>query len=310
VRIVVALGGNALLRRGERPDQEVQQRNVATAVGALVSLAEAHEVVVTHGNGPQVGMLALAQEALPEPHPLTLDVLGSLTQGMIGYLIEDALRDALPGREVATLLTQVEVAADDPAFESPTKPIGPMYDAAEAERLARERGWTVGPDGDGFRRLVASPEPRRILEIAAVRILMGAGVIVVCAGGGGVPVVVAPDGACYGVEAVVDKDLTAALLATELEAGGLLMLTDVPAAEEHWRTPEARAIREATPSALRARTFAPGTMGPKVEAACRFVEAGGAWAGIGSVEDAAAIVAGTAGTTVRAQVDGEITFWA
>ncbi|MCC6236348.1 MAG: carbamate kinase [Dehalococcoidia bacterium] len=298
--IVAALGGNALLRRGEPPDQSVQQANIARAVEVMADLARAHDLVVTHGNGPQVGLLALAQESYREARPYGLDVLGAETQGMIGYLLEDALRDALPGREVATLLTQVEVDRDDPAFAHPTKPIGPMYTEAQARALEAERGWAVARDGEAYRRVVPSPEPIRIVELAAIRALAARGFLVVCAGGGGVPVYLDERGASFGVEGVVDKDLTSALLARELGADALLLLTDVDAVHLDWGSARARRVRYASPAALRAVAFEPGTMAPKVEAACRVAEATGRTAYIGSLDDAAQLLEGTAGTAVSA----------
>ena len=309
MRIVIALGGNALLRRGQSMDQAVQQRNIEAAVRSIAALAADHELVITHGNGPQVGLLSLAHEATGDARSYTLDVLGSETQGMIGYLLEDALRDALHDREIASLLTQVVVDPADTAFARPTKPIGPRYAEDVARRLAAERGWTIAEDGEAFRRVVASPEPLRIVELAAIRILIDHGVLVICGGGGGVPVVAAPDGASYGVEAVVDKDLTAALLAQEIDADLLLLLTDVRAVESGWRTAAARLIRSATPQALRSEHFAAGTMGPKVEAACRFVEATGKRAAIGSLEDAVAIVDGRVGTSVTPDGASPLSFW-
>lgn len=298
VRLVVALGGNALLRRGEPLEAAVQRRNVAVAARALAALAPDHHLVVTHGNGPQVGLLALQSAAYREVGPYPLDVLGAESEGMIGYMIETDLRRELPGREVATLLTAVVVDADDPAFRSPTKPIGPLYDEAEARQLAEERGWTMGRDGDRWRRLVPSPEPRRIVEISAIRLLVQAEVVVICAGGGGIPVITDPSGALHGAEAVIDKDLAAALLARELPADGLLLLTDVDAVYRGWGEPHAQPIRRTTPAELRAMRFAPGSMGPKVEAACRFVEAGGKFAAIGALGDAARILRGECGTRV------------
>ncbi len=298
MRVVIALGGNALLRRGEPLDATVQRRNVRAAASAVAAVAREHEVVITHGNGPQVGLLLLQSEAYRAVAPYPLDILGAETEGMIGYLIEEELRNVLPGREVATLLTVVEVAADDPAFRRPSKPIGPVYTAAEARRLAVERGWRMAPDGRRWRRVVPSPEPRRIIEIAAIRLLVAAGVIVVCAGGGGIPVVVDPAGGLRGVEAVIDKDLSAALLATTLEADALLLLTDVDAVYAEWGTPWARPLRRATAAELRAMSFAPGSMGPKIEAACRFVESGGRFAAIGALADAALLLRGGAGTRV------------
>lgn len=299
MRIVVALGGNALLRRGEPMEAEIQRRRVREAAGLLAELAREHALVITHGNGPQVGLLALQAEAYQGVTPYPLDVLGAESEGMIGYLIEQELRSCLPGRAVATLLTQVEVDAADPAFQAPTKPIGPVYAEEEAQRLAAERGWSMARDDGRFRRVVASPDPRRILELDTIRLLVDAGVIVVCAGGGGIPVAVTPAGAIRGVEAVVDKDLSAALLAAGVGADMLVMLTDVDAVWDGWRTPEARPLREVTPRALRARSFPAGSMGPKVLAACRFVEATGRVAAIGALEQAAAIARGEAGTIVR-----------
>jgi carbamate kinase len=302
VRIVAAVGGNALLRRGEPPEAATQRRHVGEAVRALAALAMEHELVVTHGNGPQVGLLALQAAAYSDVVPYPLDVLGAESEGMIGYLLEQALRNRLPGRPVATLLTQIVVDPADPAFAHPSKPIGPIYSEADARRLAAERGWAVAPDGESFRRVVASPEPLQVLELEAIRLLVAAGVLVICSGGGGIPVVVDnDDGALYGVEAVIDKDLSAALLARLLEADALLMLTDVAAVERGWGTPGTAPIRQATPAELRALSFASGSMAPKIEAACRFVEAGGAFAAIGALDDAPAILRGEAGTIVAVE---------
>jgi carbamate kinase len=298
MRVVAALGGNALLRRGEPLDAETQRRNVGVAAHALAAVAQEHELVVTHGNGPQVGLLALQAEAYPEGGTYPLDVLGAESEGMIGYLLQQGLRNALPERDVATLLTQVRVDASDPAFSAPTKPIGPVYDRGQAAAVAATRGWAVRPDGPHWRRVVASPEPAGIVEIETIALLVDAGVLVVCAGGGGVPVVARPDGTLRGVEAVIDKDLVAALLAIELRADALLLLTDVAAVETGWGTPAARPVREATPAELRGLGLAAGSMGPKVEAASRFAEATGGRAVIGALEDAAALLGGTAGTTV------------
>ena len=309
MRIVVALGGNALLRRGESMEQAAQERNVAVAVRALAALAADHELVVTHGNGPQVGMLALAHEASGAVTPYSLDVVGAESQGMIGFLLEEAVRRALPAREVATLLTQVLVDRADPAFAHPTKPIGRVYGEAEARRLAAERGWAVAPDGDGYRRVVSSPRPRRVLELAAIRLLVHHGVLVICAGGGGVPVVAEGGRSYYGVEAVVDKDLTTALLAYELHADLLLLLTDVAAVERGWQTPQARAIRAVTPLALRSERFDAGTMGPKVEAACSFVERTGKRAAIGALADARELLLGRSGTAVVPEGITPMSFW-
>jgi carbamate kinase len=296
VRLVVALGGNALLRRGEPAEAETQRAHVQEAAAALAALAAEHELVVTHGNGPQVGLLALEAAAYRDVSPYPLDVLGAESQGMIGYLLVQALGAELPGREVAALLTRVRVDGHDPAFARPTKPIGPTYTEEQARRLAAEHGWKVARDGAHFRRVVASPEPREIVERAPIRRLVDAGVVVICAGGGGVPVV--RDGRLHGVEAVVDKDLTAALLALDLDADRLVMLTDVPDVERDWGLPTARPIAHATPEELRTLRFAAGSMAPKVEAACRFAEASGETAAIGALGDLVAVVGGSAGTQV------------
>jgi len=298
--VVAALGGNALLLRGQPADAGTQRANVATAVRALAELARDHDVVVTHGNGPQVGLLALQGEAYHAVEPYPLDVLGAESEGMIGYLLDQELVNGLGGREVATLLTQVIVEKDDPAFAQPEKFIGPVYERPHAERLAAERGWTVAPDGAFWRRVVPSPEPRSIVELQTIRLLVNAGVLVVCAGGGGIPVVVDRDGLLRGVEAVVDKDRAAALLAAGLGADALLMLTDVSAVQLGYGTAGARALHDVGVAELRAHSFAAGSMGPKVEAACRFAEETGGLAGIGSLADAAAILRGERGTRVRA----------
>ena len=297
-RIVVALGGNALLRRGEPAEASVQRANVAVAAAAIADLAADHEVLLTHGNGPQVGLLALQAEAYRDVAPYPLDVLGAETEGMIGYLLEQELRNAMPGREVATLLTQIVVGADDPAFSAPTKPVGPVYARETAERLARERGWAIAPDGSSFRRVVPSPMPREIVGLGTIEALMERGTLVICAGGGGIPVTLDRSGKLHGVEGVIDKDLAAALLAERVGADMLLMLTDVDAVYRGWGTTDVAPIEHATPADLRALSFAGGSMGPKVDAACRFAEATGQIAAVGRLDRAAAIVAGRAGTWV------------
>jgi carbamate kinase len=300
VRIVAALGGNALLRRGEPADAATQRENVRTAAAALAELARDHELIVTHGNGPQVGLLALQGESYSGVSPYPLDILGAETEGMIGYLVDQELVNALGGARVATLLTQVIVDRDDPAFAHPTKPIGPVYDHARAVRLAAERGWAIARDGEHWRRVVASPEPRSIVELDTIRLLCTVGVTVVCSGGGGIPVIVDRDGRLAGVEAVIDKDRAAVLLAEGLKADALLLLTDVPAVMEGWGGEDARELRAVGVSELRAMSFDTGSMGPKVEAACAFAEATGAIAAIGGLADAAALLRGEAGTTVSA----------
>lgn len=305
--MVAALGGNALLRRGERPGAEIQRHHVVRAVEALVPVARSHDLVVTHGNGPQVGMLAMESARDPDVgRPYPFDVLGAQTQGMIGYWLCQALRNALPGRPVAGLVTQTVVAGDDPAFGAPAKFVGPDYPEDRARALARRWGWRIGRDGDAWRRVVASPEPLEVVESAQVDALVSTGSVVVCAGGGGVPTVRGARGELHGVEAVVDKDLTSALLARSLGADALLLLTDVPAVSIGFGSPDARPLRTTTPSELRRHSFPAGSMGPKVEAACRFAAAGGRTAAIGHMDDAAGLLAGTSGTVVRVPVAGEV----
>ena len=298
MRIIAALGGNALLERGEPPESAIQEAHVVTAVRALAPLAAAHDLAITHGNGPQVGMLALESAhdpALARPYPF--DVLGAQTQGMIGYWLVQALQNAVPGRQVACLVSRTLVRGDDPAFAEPAKFVGPVYDEEQARALAAAHGWEIRRDGARWRRVVPSPEPAELLDLPAVCLLLDGGAIVVCAGGGGVPVV-ASDGGLRGVEAVVDKDLTASLLARQLDADALLLLTDVAAVQDGYGTPQARPIRRATPAELRQRDFPAGSMGPKIDAACRFVEATGKSAAIGRLSDARALLTGEAGTLV------------
>ena len=299
MRIVVALGGNALLPRGEKPDWDVQEACVGRAIEALAPIAAENEVVITHGNGPQVGVLALQSASDPElSSPYPFDVLGAQTQGMIGYWLLQAMQNALPGRQVAAIINQTLVEANDPAFANPTKFVGEVYDEAEAERLAKERGWAVKPDGPKWRRVVGSPSPKRVVETRLVRLLLNSGAVVICAGGGGVPVIRNEQGHLQGVEAVIDKDATSAVLAEALEADALLVLTDVQYVERGFGTPNAEPILRSTPPALRQESFPAGSMGPKVEAVCRFVEVTGGMAAIGRLEDAEAILAGKSGTIV------------
>ncbi|WP_226345828.1 carbamate kinase [Agilicoccus flavus] len=299
MRIVVALGGNALLRRGQKPDAEPQRQNVETAIASLAPLAREHELVITHGNGPQVGVLAL--ESVTDPNlsrPYPLDVLGAQTQGMIGYWLLQSLQNHLPGRQVAGLVNQTLVLAHDPAFEHPTKFVGEVYSEAEAREKAERYGWQVKADGDAWRRVVASPTPQRVVETRIIRLLLSSGAVVVCSGGGGIPVVRDERGKLKGVEAVIDKDLSAGRLAEALEADALLVLTDVPHVMRDFGTDHAEPITRATPGLLRRLGAPAGSMGPKIEAACRFVELTGDLAAIGRLEDAAAMLEGTAGTII------------
>lgn len=309
MRIVVALGGNALLKRGEPLTEQNQRENVKVAARSLAPLARENSLIITHGNGPQVGLLALEAAAVTGVEPYTLDVLSAESEGMIGYMIEQELGNVLPEDvPFATILTQVEVDPSDPAFQSPSKPIGPQYGREEAEKLAREHGWTVGPDNGKYRRLVASPRPLRIFELRVVEWLVERGVVVICTGGGGIPTMLTADGVLMGVEAVIDKDHAGALLARSLKAEVFLMLTDAETVWQDWGTEHARAIRRASPEALQSLHFAAGSMGPKVEAACDYARATGGRAGIGSLEDAEAIITGRAGTLISTEFEG-IEYW-
>jgi carbamate kinase len=300
MRVVAALGGNALLERGEPPDATIQQHHIVRAAEALAPLCRDHDVVITHGNGPQVGLLALESDgdpALTRAYPL--DALGAQTQGMIGYWLAQALRNAVPTETFAALVCQTIIGVDDPAFANPSKFVGQVYERADAERLAKERNWTVVRDGSTWRRVVPSPLPQEIVELSVIERLLGGGVGVICCGGGGIPVVRDGDGRLNGIEAVIDKDRTAALLAEQVGADALLLLTDVAAVEADYGTAAARAIRDTSPAELRRLTFPAGSMGPKVEAACAFVDATGHHAAIGRLEDAAGLLGGTKGTIIR-----------
>jgi carbamate kinase len=299
MRLVIALGGNALLRRGEPVTAEAQRANIRRAAQALAPVVLDHEVVITHGNGPQIGLLALQQVSDLAPNPFPLDVLGAETEGMLGYLIEQELANVLPpGKLVASLLTRVLVSRRDPAFGNPTKFVGPLYDRATAHQIARQRRWLFRLDGTSWRRVVPSPAPVAIREAPVIARLIEQKVTVICAGGGGIPVIEQRDGSEIGVEAVIDKDHASALLARVVGADALIMLTDVTAVELDFGTPAARPIRHATPAMLANYAFPPGSMGPKVEAACSFVSETGRFAAIGALGQIAAILAGRTGTRI------------
>ena len=301
MKVVVALGGNALLKRGEPMTADAQRANVRVAAESLARIAGEHQLVVSHGNGPQVGLLALEAAAYEEVEAYPFDILGAETQGMIGYLVEQELGNFLPFEvPLATILTMVEVDPDDPAFTNPTKFVGPIYEREQAEALAAENGWTVKADGDHWRRVVPSPKPKRIFEIRPMRWLVERGVVVICAGGGGIPTMYAPgeDRRLVGVEAVIDKDFATSLLSRELDADLFVMATDVDGVYVDWGTPNQRRLDRVTPDELRAIPFPAGSMGPKVDAATEFVDATGKRAVIGSLEQLDAMVAGTAGTNV------------
>jgi carbamate kinase len=302
MRLVIALGGNALLRRGQRPTADVQRENVRAAARALAPLAAGHQLVISHGNGPQVGLLALQSAADPAVAPYPLDVLGAETEGMIGYMIEQELGNLVPFEvPFATILTMVEVDPTDPAFRHPSKPIGPGYTEEEARRLAAEKGWTVRPDGPLWRCVVPSPRPLRIFEIRPIKWLLEKGTIVICAGGGGIPTMYVPGTRhLVGADVVIDKDRAGALIAAELEADVFVMATDTDAVYLDWGTPAARPVGRVNPDELSRYSFAEGSMGPKVEAACEFVRRTGRRAAIGALDDVEAMVDGTAGTQVVA----------
>src|SRR6056297_1800227 len=299
--VVAALGGNALLKRGEPLTASAQRRNVKIAAESLAKIVRAgHQLVITHGNGPQVGLLALQGAAYKPDEAYPLDVLGAETEGMIGYMIEQELENALGhDRPVATLLTQVVVEPKDPAFEKPTKFVGPVYDREEAERRAAGAGWSIAPDGDKWRRVVPSPKPLEIPDMRVLKLLLDQGVVVVCAGGGGIPVLRRDDGSMVGIEAVIDKDAASALLARQLSADALLLLTDVDAVYRDFGTDRSTALSELTVSGARALEMPAGSMGPKLHVACDFAQAGGI-SGIGRLQDAVAILDGSAGTRVSA----------
>ncbi|MBR9770735.1 MAG: carbamate kinase [Gammaproteobacteria bacterium] len=305
MRITIALGGNALLRRGEVMNGEAQRANIRIACEQIARIASGNELVIAHGNGPQVGLLALQGAAYDEDNAFPLDVLGAETEGMIGYMIEQELGNLLPPEvPFASLLTQVEVDADDPAFQQPSKPIGPIYQRDEACRLAELKGWTMARDGDHYRRVVPSPRPKRIFEIRPLRWLLEKGTVVICAGGGGIPTVYGEDGKLEGIEAVIDKDLCSSLLSQQLASDLLIIATDVDGVYLDWGTPHSRRVAMADPDSLEAQGFAAGSMGPKVQAACEFARSSGKTAVIGALADIEAIVAGHAGTRVSIRATG------
>ena len=308
MRVVVALGGNALLRRGEPMTVANQRENVRRACEAMVPVASAHELVITHGNGPQVGLLALQGMAYAPDDAFPLDVLGAETEGMIGYLIEQELGNLMPfEKPIATVLTMTEVDPDDPAFADPSKFVGPVYDKAEAQALATAKGWTVKADGDYWRRVVPSPLPQRIFELRPIRWLLEHGAIVIAAGGGGIPTMYVPGTrTLVGVEAVVDKDFASAVLAREIEADRFVVATDADAVYLDWGSPQQRAVARAHPDALRDLPFPAGSMGPKVQAAVEFAARTGGEAWIGSLDQLADVIAGNAGTCVSTAVPGVV----
>ena len=301
MKIVVALGGNALLKRGEPMTHDAQRANIRVAAQALALVAKQHQLVIAHGNGPQVGLLALQAAAFKDVEAYPFDVLGAQTEGMIGYMIEQELGNLLPFEvPFATLLTMVEVDPNDPAFQNPTKFVGPVYEKEEADRLKGEKGWVFKQDGAKWRRVVPSPLPKRIFEIRPIKWLLEKGTIVICAGGGGIPTMYEPGKQRWltGIEAVIDKDLASELLAREVEADLFVIATDVDGIYLDWGKPEQRQLKRVTPEELRSYKFPAGSMGPKVDAAVQFVEKTGKRAAIGSLKDIEKIVIGEAGTNV------------
>ena len=297
MRIVIALGGNALLRRGEKMTANNQRENIRIAARALAPIIEEHEVVISHGNGPQVGLLSLQSAAYKEVEEYPLDILGAQTQGMIGYMIEQELGNILPiEKPIASILTMVEIDPEDPAFSNPTKPIGPVYSEKEARRLAEDKGWDINQDGEYWRRVVPSPEPHRIFELRPIHWLLEKGTVVICAGGGGIPTSYVKKGKLEGVEVVIDKDRASSLLAFELAADLLIMATDTDGVYTDWGGDSQKIISRTTPEEIGQYTFDKGSMGPKVEAACTFVERSGQRAVIGSLNDLKKMVDNLAGT--------------
>jgi carbamate kinase len=300
--IVIALGGNALLQRGDPLDAKIQRKNVATAAAAIAQLAKKHQIVLCHGNGPQVGLLALQNAAYDKVPPYPLDILGAESQGMIGYLIQQELKNQLLDRHMTTLLTQIIVDQNDPAFTKPTKFIGPIYSREQAEKIAQENNWQIAPDGNHWRRVVPSPQPTAIVELAIAKTLIQNDVITIFGGGGGIPVINTGH-RLEGVEAVIDKDNTAAFIATELQADALIILTDVDAACINWGTKDQKAIKKATPQLYQQQEFASGSMGPKINAACKFAAKTGQFAAIGSLNKLIDIIDGSSGTHITANVN-------
>lgn len=300
MRVVIALGGNAILKRGEAMSADNQRANVKRAALAINKVINAgHEVVITHGNGPQVGLLALQGLAYDASSASPIDVLTAETEGMIGYMIEQELANVVsPGQEVAALLTQIEVNAEDPAFKNPSKPIGLLYDKKKSAGLTKKYGWSMMPDGSHFRRSVPSPAPKRILELSIIQLLIQHGITVICVGGGGIPVVKKANGSYIGVEAVIDKDFASGLLAEQINADALLLLTDVDGVYLGWGTEQQKQFHKITSCEIKTHTFASGSMAPKVQASLDFLGHGGKLAGIGRMEEAIQILNGQAGTNI------------
>ncbi len=298
MKIVIALGGNAMLQRGQPLEASIQRENIRKAAQVIAKVADEHQVILTHGNGPQVGLLALQNAAYDKVFPYPLDVLGAETAGMIGYMMNMELRNLRPKMPIVTMVTETLVSSEDPAFQNPTKFVGPVYGEEEAKSLAAEKDWSIKADGEYFRRVVPSPMPQSVIEGNTVGQLSDAGALVICSGGGGVPVCRQEDGTLEGIEAVVDKDLTSAILAKQLKADALIIMTDVDAVCINFGQPDQKKIHQATTGQISELDFPAGSMGPKIEAAADFVKEGGEYAAIGSLYDLEQIVSGEAGTRI------------
>ena len=302
MKILMALGGNALLQRGQPQEASVQMQNIERASKLIAGIAKHHHVVLCHGNGPQVGLLSLMYHAYKDVTPYPLDVLVAETQGMIGYMLQHALHNE-GVEKVVTLVTQIEVDPNDPAFATPTKPIGPVYDKETALKMAHDKGWEIAPDGKFYRRVVASPHPKNVVELQAALALIDAGYFIIFCGGGGIPVIEdKKTGRLVGTEAVIDKDRAASLVAVELNMDLFMILTDVDAIYVNWGTKDQKAIKEISPTELKKLDFARGSMGPKVEAACNFVFKTNKTAKIGDLFKGDALLNGSSGTTIRNDV--------
>ncbi len=309
--VVIALGGNAILQRGQPLEAHIQRENIRAAAASIALVAEHHQVVLTHGNGPQVGLLSLMNEAYEEVSPYPLDVLGAQTQGMIGFMFEQELRNKLPGRKICTISTQTIVDPNDPAFEDPTKFVGPVYTYEEAQLMAEANsGWTIKQDGNYFRRVVPSPEPQEILELPSLQHIISSGdITVICGGGGGIPVRRDSEGLLHGVEAVVDKDRASRVLAEGIGADALLLLTDVDSVHTNYGHSDSKKVKFITPNEVDSFNFAEGSMAPKVESVCHFVRAGGKFGAIGSLEKAAEIMLGQSGTHIKMDVPDNVIYY-
>lgn len=296
--LVIALGGNALLKRGEALDAENQLHNVKIAMREVAKVADQYRLLIVHGNGPQVGLLALQQDAYHDVAPYPLDILDAETQGMIGYLLQQQLHNFLPQSQITTLITQVIVDKHDPALKNPSKPIGPVYNQATADQLTSSQHWQFKPDGEFFRRVVPSPAPQEVVELDVIRLLLEHNVITIAGGGGGMPCVRVGNH-LQGLAAVIDKDATASLLAQKLNAHAFVILTDVAGVYQEWPSTTPQLLHAVTVAEMRQRQFAPGSMQPKINAVCDFVSATHKPAAIGRLDELAMILSNDSGTWIN-----------